>query len=145
MRETVLADEDSLASLPLESLSIDEIPEKRGKDKEKEDHKQDHMQADIPIPIFLDYSRTESRLSKRRKPKGSGTETEQLNDMFTVREIRCIEKPRSHAFFVLRMSNDSVLVQISRLFFLVIDFFSKFCARAHHSFNAKPQMTMSFR
>lgn len=89
MRETELADEDSPASLPMESLSIEEIPKKRGKDKEREENP---LQADLLKPIFLDYSRTESRLSKRRKgpvtPKGSASETEQLHDMFTFREIR---------------------------------------------------------
>jgi len=109
MRETELADEDSPSSLPMESLSIEEITKKRGKDKEKEENPQ---QENILKPIFLDYSRKESRLSKRRKgpatPTGSATESELLHDMFTFREI------------------------------------SKFCARAHHSFNAKPQMTMSF-
>ena len=89
MRETELADEDSPSSLPMESLSIEEIPNKRGNDKEKEENP---LQADFLKPIFLDYSRTESRLSKRRKghvtAKGSATETQQLHDMFTVREIR---------------------------------------------------------
>ena len=89
MRDTELADEDSPSSLPMESLSIEEIPNKRGKDKEKEENPQ---QANILKPIFLDYSRTESRLSKRRKgpvnPKGSATESELLHDMFTFREIR---------------------------------------------------------
>ena len=150
MRETVLADEDSPSSLPLESLSIDEIPKKREQDKEKEDHhKRDPLQADIPIPIFLDYSRTESRLSKRRKSKGSGKEIDQLHDMFTFREIRCFYSHRKAAFTRLHcFENEQRFCSCSNIAFVLSCnrlFFSKFCARAHHSFNAKPQMTMSFR